>query len=166
MRAHNFRDLTGQTFSRLTVIEFAETRKGQSYWNCICQCGSRLVVMSPNLTRGFTKSCGCLHKEILISTRSTLGYFGDKSSVEYRTWAAMIGRCENPKTKKYPLYGGRGISVCPRWRKSFEAFRADMGERPGPLYSIDRYPDPDGNYEPSNCRWATAKEQRHNRSKR
>lgn len=81
----------------------------------------------------------------------------------YRTWYSMRNRCNNPSNRNYRLYGGRGITVCERW-DLFENFLADMGERPEGR-SIDRI-DPDGNYEPSNCRWATPKEQIHNRRKR
>lgn len=77
----------------------------------------------------------------------------------HRTWCGMMTRCFNPSDKKFHLYGGRGITVCERWRKSFENFLADMGEKPGPEFSLDRYPDPNGNYEPGNCRWATLSEQ-------
>jgi hypothetical protein len=79
----------------------------------------------------------------------------------YRVWQAMITRCCNQNQPGYKNYGGRGIRVCDRWRNSFEAFIEDMGERPGPGYSLDRI-DNDGNYEPGNCRWATRTEQRRN----
>ena len=88
---------------------------------------------------------------------------GIPASPEYHSWQGMMDRCQNQKNRKYPLYGGRGITVCQRWRDSFEHFLADMGRRPGPGYSLDRYPDPNGHYEPGNCRWATILEQRHNR---
>ena len=81
---------------------------------------------------------------------------------EYTIWAGMKDRCYRPRNHKYPRYGGRGISVCDRWRDSFEAFLADMGRRPSRGHSIDRINN-DGNYEPGNCRWATAIEQVHNR---
>ncbi len=84
-----------------------------------------------------------------------------KPSPEYVVWAGMIQRCTDPACKSYPRYGGRGITVCARWRHSFENFLADMGPRPGPAYSIDRIEN-DGNYEPGNCRWATEEEQRRN----
>ena len=82
---------------------------------------------------------------------------------EYRAWDAMIHRCERPSEKRYHRYGGRGIKVCERWRVSFEAFLEDMGPRPSTKHSIDRR-NPNGNYEPGNCRWATAGEQQINRS--
>lgn len=85
-------------------------------------------------------------------------------SVEYRTWARMKGRCLNPNHTAYPYYGGRGIRVCERWL-AFDAFLEDMGRRPGPGYSIDRFPNQDGDYEPANCRWATKAEQNSNYSR-
>lgn len=81
---------------------------------------------------------------------------------EYTAWAAMIRRCTNPKQDNYRYYGGRGITVCSRWRRSFSAFLADMGRKPSPNHSIDRREN-EGNYEPDNCRWATRSEQRRNR---
>lgn len=88
---------------------------------------------------------------------------GGKVTPELRAWYGMIARCECLTNKKYPLYGGRGIRVCARWRKSFVAFFADVGPRPGKEFSIDRI-KVDGNYEPNNVRWATAKQQQRNRS--
>lgn len=79
--------------------------------------------------------------------------------IEYRLWSSMITRCTNPKFKDWHLYGGRGITVCERWRRSFAAFFVDVGARPSQHHSLDRWPDPDGNYEPGNVRWATGTEQ-------
>jgi hypothetical protein len=111
------------------------------------------------LRKGETLSCGCLARE-LTSKRATK--HGKRNSVVYHAWAAMIARCENPNHYAWKDYGGRGIRVCGRWRNSFELFYADMGDPP-PGLSIDRFPDKNGNYEPSNCRWATWIEQHNNR---
>lgn len=80
----------------------------------------------------------------------------------YMAWASMIDRCSNPNTECFERYGGRGIAVCDRWRGSFENFLADMGGRPSSKHSIDRYPDNNGDYEPTNCRWATKSQQSRN----
>lgn len=84
-------------------------------------------------------------------------------SSEYNSWRSMIGRCTRTKNNRYERYGGRGIKVCDRWLESFPDFLTDMGPKPTPNHSIDRYPDPDGDYEPGNCRWATREEQEANK---
>lgn len=83
-------------------------------------------------------------------------------SVEYNTWQQMKGRCYNPTNQRFKYYGGRGIKVCKRWLNSFENFIEDMGLRPSGRYSLDRYPNRNGDYKPSNCRWATYPEQNRN----
>ena len=151
-------DLTGQRYGRLTVICFGSTR-----WKCLCDCGETTWVRSNSLRSGNTKSCGCFYREIITAgiTRThghTSGYAQSKS---YSCWDSIKQRCYNPKHKYYKDYGGRGIIVCERWRNSFEKFLADMGIAPIGL-SLERINN-NGNYEPGNCRWATAKEQVDNR---
>lgn len=155
-------DLTGQRFNRLVVIEFVEKRGLNAYWKCVCDCGIVKTLRGSNIKSGHTKSCGCLHKEVVIKALTKHGHNTRKrTSPTYSTRYAMINRCSNPKANKYKYYGGRGITVCDRWLESFENFLEDMGERP-PGTTIDRI-DNDGNYEPSNCCWATPKQQVQNR---
>jgi hypothetical protein len=146
----------GQTFSRLTVLAFAGANKhGKSMFWAQCSCGSVIKVLGSSLTTKNTKSCGCL----FVESKIRHGMYGAR---EYETWRSMIGRCHNPKSYDWKRYGGRGIMICPRWRE-FKNFFADMGVRPVGK-TLDRV-DNDGDYCPSNCRWATYKEQRANQSK-
>lgn len=151
-------ELTGQQFGRLTVLYKTLERNyaGSVMWFCKCTCNNTLLVSSCNLSTGKTKSCGCLNMERIVT-------HGLSGSPEYTAWEGIIQRCTNPNVKNYYNYGGRGISVCDRWLKSFENFYADMGPRPSDDHSIDRYPNNDGNYEPGNCKWSTSKEQLNNR---
>ncbi len=155
-------DITGAKFHRLTAIRPTGRYIGRSaVWECLCDCGNKIETAINALRHGSTKSCGCLRREKtsaqLTSQNTTHGRSG---TPEHASWKAAIQRCTNPKDKRYSDYGGRGIKVCERWQK-FENFLADMGERP-PGTGLDRINN-DGNYEPGNCRWATASEQCQNR---
>ncbi len=166
--------LNGQkAFGRLSVTGEAPARRRAGrkirFARCQCSCGATVDVWYPSLLSGKTESCGCLASEV-SSKKSAQARnswtrhrhaSNNTMTPEYKAWVDMKYRCETETAHKYSDYGGRGISVCPRWG-SFEAFMSDMGSRPGRGYSLDRI-DNDGNYEPSNCRWATAKQQAANR---
>lgn len=165
-------DLTGQRFGMLTVVGFLDLLGHTARWSCVCDCGSTAAVPGYRMRSGHTRSCGCMRRGDW-NRRGNLTHghnagHDDRgkriATVEYRTWSSMIQRCTNPRARNYKHYGGRGITVCARWRDSFEAFLADMGPRPAKL-SIDRI-NVNGNYEPGNCRWATQIEQVRNQRPR
>lgn len=146
-------NLTGSQFGQLTVMEFHSIRKRRAHWKCRCECGEMILAKGHDLLQGCIKHCGC-----------GKGTHKMSKSPEYRIWCGMRRRCEDANASGYHRYGGRGIAVCGRWKRSFANFISDMGPRPSLSHSIDRYPNNDGNYEPSNCRWATPKEQGRNKS--
>lgn len=165
-KSASFIDRTGQRFGRLVFLRFAGRKSGNGYWWLRCDCGVEFIAYGGNVTRGLTRSCGCLHSETTSQAARTHGEtVAFSKSPEYACWVQIKTRCYNPNYIEFHLYGGRGIRMCDRWRESFEAFLADMGRKPSPAHSIDRYPDPDGHYEPSNCRWATATQQAQSRRK-
>ncbi len=154
--------LVGRKFGKLTVISFSHTARQKRFWNCECRCGNVVQRYTNTLTTGKTKSCGCLLGDVLRKRNTTHGQSTGGASPEYLAWQTMFARCYNPKTKRFKNHGGRGIKVCKRWRK-FENFYEDMGKKPTPLHSLDRFPNNDGNYTKSNCRWATQRQQCANR---
>jgi len=147
---------TGKRYARLTVLR----QIGVDLYLALCDCGSEHTVHGWNIRNGKTKSCGCMRRK-KDQTRPLKHDVPNKAGLRaYGIWRRMHERCTNPKDRSFRHYGGRGIDVCARW-DDFAAFLKDMGESPSRAHSIDRINN-DGNYEPGNCRWATAAEQARN----
>jgi hypothetical protein len=157
---NRFRDLTNQQFGRLTAKRVKEPIMRRAVWECLCHCGSITFVLGTGLTSGKTRSCGCLHREVAVTSNTTHGM---RKSSEYVVWDGMRARCFRQSSPRYEKYGGRGITVCSRWMK-FENFYADMGPRPSLKHQLNRINN-DGNYEPGNCEWVPHQKQQRNTSR-
>lgn len=150
-------DLVGVRFGRLTVVAKGMIIKTKQFWDCACDCGRYTAVNTRHLNAGLIVSCGCQGAE---NRKKAITTHGMSKTKIYRIWFSMLQRCENPNDKNYYNYGGRGISVCDRWH-CFDKFFSDMGFRPDGM-SMDRKNN-NGNYDPSNCAWATTRQQHGNR---
>lgn len=148
-------DLTGKQFGRLTVLQRSGSKGGNAAWECLCECGNKVIVKRNNLTRGTSKSCGCLERELRVARMTTHGM---ATTPLYRTWAGIKRRCYNANLKVYKDYGAKGITMCDEWKDDFQAFYDwAMANGYNEGLTIDRI-NSAGNYEPGNCQWLTRSE--------
>ena len=165
-------DLTGKRFGRLTAKFVCGKSKDRHYlWHCVCDCGNEVVVPSNGLTCGHTQSCGCLQRDKTSEARTKHGASGNHREIErlYRVWISMRARCNNPNNKSFKYYGGKGVLVCDEWSDyyAFKRWAENNGYDKNAKYgdcTIDRI-NPNGNYEPSNCRWVDMATQNNNKAK-
>lgn len=160
------KQLVGKRFGRLTVISFNGLKNNRyAQWMCKCDCGNYRLVITTYLNSGNVSSCGCLKVDTTRARSTKHGHNTLKGATpEYTTWSNIKARCYDEKNKSYSRYGAKGIRVCDRWINSFDNFLSDMGTRPSNDHSIDRFPNKKGDYEPSNCRWATRHQQVNNKT--
>lgn len=161
----NFKDITGQRFGRLVAKSVDGKSHGVYTWLCDCDCGNKTIVRKNCLSLGTTTSCGCARRDRTVSFNKEKAIHGDAPrgnvTTEFSTWKGIKARCLNPNLPAFKHYGGRGIKLCPRWM-DYRNFLKDMGRKPSPELTIHRV-DNDGNYEPSNCIWATQDVQNNNK---
>lgn len=147
----------GKKFGRLTVLSILDTKENRRYrCTCICECGKEKEYSLHRVYSGLVQSCGCLKGQQSITHNMS-------KTKEHKAWRHIKERCLNKSCHAYAKYGGRGIEICERWKHSFENFYKDMGPAPSPKHTVDRI-NVNGNYEPTNCRWATRTQQNRNRT--
>lgn len=159
-----FEDLSGTRFGKLTVLNRVMDNERHTKWSCQCDCGKKTTVIADNLKKGVSRSCGCIRNELVRQRSLKHGATINRiHSREYRAWCGAKERCYNENSERYPIYGGRGIKICSEWKNNFSTFFKDMGYCPEKL-TLERI-DVNGDYEPKNCKWASATAQQHNMRK-